>query len=391
MSDVVIESIEILESAIPVRDLERDRLSGTVRYAPGKVLQQYNAGYRITTNTGVVGEYVGTERTGVTQARIYANALIGHDPLDREGIYALARSRLRKLDRVGVGGIDIALWDFAGKHYAAPIYELLGSTARPIPCYASTMAGDRCGGLDSPRAYADFAVWCKQRGYTGYKMHIWDDYDLAELIATIVAVRDAVGDDLALMLDPASGLRTFADALRVGSACDEANFLWLEDPYSDTSVTVLGHQRLRERVRTPLLLTEHVRGPEQHLNLALSGATDFLRATAEYDGGITGVLRIARAAETVGLDVELNAPGPMHRHLCAAIANTNFYEMCVVHPKTAEIGRAQEIYLNGYRDALEAVDDAGCVLPPSEPGLGIVYNWELLRKHAIASHVVTGG
>ena len=55
------------------------------------------------------------------------------------------------------------------------------------------MHGDRNGGLDSPQAYADFALQCKDMGYKGFKIHGWGDYRIEEEIATIKAVREAVG------------------------------------------------------------------------------------------------------------------------------------------------------------------------------------------------------
>jgi len=68
---------------------------------------------------------------------------------------------------MGMGAIDIALWDFAGKYRNAPIHELLGSYRDTFPAYASTYQGDRNGGLDSPDAYADFAEDCLEMGYQG--------------------------------------------------------------------------------------------------------------------------------------------------------------------------------------------------------------------------------
>ena len=90
-------------------------------------------------------------------------------------------------------------------------------------------------------------------------------------------VRKVVGDELTLMLDPACELRSFADALYVGRACDEAGYFWLEDPYRDSGVSAFGHRRLREMLKTPLLQTEHVRGVEPKADFLIAGGTDFLR------------------------------------------------------------------------------------------------------------------
>ncbi len=75
-------------------------------------------------------------------------------------------------------------------------------------------------------------------------------------------VRKIVGDEMTLMLTLPCQLRTFADAVYVGRACDEANYFWLEDPYRDSGVSAFAHKKLRSMIKTPLLQTEHVRGVE---------------------------------------------------------------------------------------------------------------------------------
>ncbi len=81
----------------------------------------------------------------------------------------------------------------------------------------------------------------------------------------------------------------------------------------------------------PLLMTEHVRSLEPHVDFALAEATDFLRGDVGYDG-ITGVMKLAHAAESLGLDIEFHGPGPAQRQCMAAVRNTNYYEMGLVHP-----------------------------------------------------------
>src|SRR5690606_16018181 len=121
-----------------------------------------------------------------------------------------------------------------GRHFNAPIYELFGKYRDKLPCYASTTHGSNTPGLDSPQAYADFAVHCKELGYPAFKIHgKTDSPDIGEEIATVLAVREAVGPEIDLMLDPACEYETFGQALKVGRACDEAHFFWYEDPYRD--------------------------------------------------------------------------------------------------------------------------------------------------------------
>ncbi|MEE9399266.1 MAG: enolase C-terminal domain-like protein, partial [Dehalococcoidales bacterium] len=106
------------------------------------------------------------------------------------------------------------------------------------------------------------------------------------------------------------------------------------------------------------------------------------RGDPDTDGGITGVMKIAHAAESLGLDVELHAPaGPERRHLMAAIHNMNYYEMGLVHPR-APLIRQPPVFKGDYRDSLDAIDKNGCVPVPRGPGLGVEYDWDFITEHS---------
>ena len=128
----------------------------------------------------------------------------------------------------------------------------------------------------------------------------------------------------------------------------------------------------------------HVRGVEPKADFIVNDATDFVRADPEYDLGISGTMKIAHLAEAFGLDVEIHAPGPAHRHCMAAIRNTNYYELALVGPKCANA--MPPVYANAYSDQLDAVGTDGCFPVPDGPGLGVKYDWEFIRKHRVASH-----
>ena len=310
------------------------------------------------------------------------NYLIGKDATAREQIYNDLKRGLRHFDKLAVGLIDICLWDIAGKLYGEPLYRLLGGSRRPLPAYASTLHGDENGGLSDPRQFAEFAVQCREMGYPAFKIHGWGlaASQLGREIDNIQAVRSAVGPGMALMLDPACEIDTFGQALAVGRACDEADFFWYEDPFKDGGVSAFAHRKLRHLLSTPILQTEHVRLLEQHVDFILAEGTDYVRAGAHEDGGITGALKIAHAAEGFGLDVELHGPGPVHRHLMSAIRNTNFYELGLVHPLVPTT-RAP-VYLD-YNDDLDGIDSDGNVYAPQEPGIGVEIDWDWIGAHRI--------
>lgn len=169
--------------------------------------------------------------------------------------------------------------------------------------------------------------------------------------------------------------------LRVGKACDEEGFFWYEDPLKDGGVSLFAHRKLKQLIKTPLLQGEHVHLVEAHMDMSLADATDFIRADPEYDGGITGVMKIAHAAEGIGIDVELHIAGPAQRQCMAAMRNSNYYEMGLVHPRIGNM--MPPVYLNGYADELDSIDKDGCVGVPEGPGLGVEYDWEFIMAHRV--------
>lgn len=373
-----IESIEIHEYAFEQKDLGTDAGGFNVVYQPGATLKRKGYVIRMTTDTGVSGEYAFRRQIEVSTIPTFWHFLKGQNALEREGIYDVLKRSLRQVARIGIAPVDNALWDIAGKYLGCPLSVLLGGYRKSIPCYASTYHGDYNGGLDSPEAYADFAVRCRELGYPGFKIHGWGEGRVDREIATISAVRESVGAGMDLMLDPACELRTYADALKVGRACDEAGFLWYEDPFRDGGISHFAHRQLRHSIRTPLLLTEHVRGLEAHADFAVADATDFVRADTGYDG-ITASMKIAHACEALGVDVEFHLTGPEVRQCIAATRNTNYYEMALVHPRIPCF-TPPELYVD-YQDTLTAVDSSGHVDVPQGNGLGAEINWDWVKAH----------
>jgi L-alanine-DL-glutamate epimerase-like enolase superfamily enzyme len=383
-----ISRVEIHEFAFEVPNLERDGVAQTVTYRRGATLRCAKYAVSVHTVDGGRGDYVAhwvASPASLGQVLMLAPRLIGKDARERVAIYEDLKRDIRQYDHMGHGPIDIALWDWAGRRYGASIAELLGGYRKRLPAYASTYHGDRNGGLSSKEAYAAFAERCHELGYRAFKIHGWNDGNAREEAANVAHVARAVGDRMTLMLDPACELRTFADALYVGRACDDAGYFWYEDPFRDGGTSAFAHRKLREMIRTPILQTEHVRGVEPKADFVLAGGTDLLRVDPEYDMGITGALKIAHLAEALGLDCEIHASGPAHRHLMAAMRNTNYYEVALVGPDCPNL--IPPVYRCGYSDELDCVDADGTVPVPQGPGLGVDYDWDWIARHRTQLHV----
>ena len=373
MAALRITKIEHVFFEHEIQDMGTDYNGFNLVYEKGSVMKQQHGIVRIHTNMDVVGECPGHVPENV------ARYLLGKNPFEREKIYNDLKRGLRHTDRTSIAWADVALWDFAGKVYDAPVHQLLGGYRKTIPAYASTYHGDENGGLSTPEAFADFAEQCGELGYRAFKIHGWGNAPIEREVANVRAVGKRVGDRMDLMIDPACEYETWADALRVGKACDEQTFFWLEDPYKDGGVSIFAHRKLREFLKTPLLQTEHIFGLEQHVDFIVHGGTDFVRVGTYEDGGITGAMKVAHAAEGFGLDVEFHGGGLAHRHCIAAIRNTNYYELGLVHPLIKK--NKPPIYPPEFIDELENIDESGHVPVPQGPGLGVEMDSDYIKAH----------
>ncbi|MCZ6771971.1 MAG: mandelate racemase [Proteobacteria bacterium] len=352
-------------------------------YEQGGKLEVKKFVVSIESDDGVIGSYAphfGATGPALAQIRDMAPGLVGRDPEQREKIFEDLKNGFRHFDKIGIAALDCALWDLAGKKYATSVSRLLGGFRQRIPAYASTFPGQRTpGGLDSVEKFADFAEECMEHGFPAFKIHGFSNGGPKEEIEIMTAVRDRVGSGLKLMMDPASKLKSFMDAVEVGRACDDLQFFWYEDPYRDASSSAVAHRRLRDFIRTPLLVAEHIRGFEQKADFVLAGGTDIMHIDPELDGGITGTMKLAHFCDAIGMEVQLHTAGPAHRHCMAAMMNTHFYELGLVRPDGAWNGLQPPIYADDYGDQIANVGSDGCVPVPDGPGLGVTYDWDKIN------------
>ncbi len=369
-----ITRVRVTHFAYEIPDVEEE-LAAYWTYTPGSRLRVEDAVSVVETDAGVTGE-----APGAIDPRS-ARYLVGRDALGRERIWQDLKAAYRGAGNAPPEAADVALWDLAGKLFDAPIYELIGGGWRMrIPAYASTYHGGASGGLATPQGYADYARFCKEEhGYPAFKIHAWGRP--RDEVTTVLAVREAVGDGVDLMLDPGGAYGTFADVLRVGRACDEAGYFWYEDPFRGGGFSIFAHVKLKEFVKTPLLAGEHIRGLEAKGDLIHAGAADYVRSSTYEEGGITGVLKTAALVEAFGLDVELHGGGLAHRHVLAAIPNSNYYELGLLHPDIPD--DKPRIYEDPrWLDLIDSVDENGCVEVPTGPGLGAPIDWSWVEAHA---------
>ncbi|WP_417720758.1 enolase C-terminal domain-like protein [Salipiger sp.] len=384
-----IERVEIIEYTFRVENLGSDSKHNRV-YSKGAVSEIGNFVVSVTDCDGAVGQFapgLGGKLPHLGQVLFLAPLLPGRDGAEREGLFNDFKKVLRHFGGVGVSHLDCALWDLAGRRAGLSVAEMLGAHRWSLPAYASAIHADDNGGLDSPEAFIDFVEQCHDLGYRAFKIHGWTAGDADREIRNVLALGRHFGDRMTFMLDLGCEILTYSDALRIGRACDEAGFAWIEDPYRDNGTSQHAHRMLRDKIATPILAMEHVRGLEPKADWIAAGATDLVRADPEYDLGITGTMKTAHLAEAFGLDCEVHSAGPAHRACMSAMRNSNWYELALVGPGIPTI--LPPIFAPDYSDALDAVRPDGTFPVPRGPGLGVTIDEAFLAARETRRHVFT--
>lgn len=386
-----ITRVEVVSFFYTVQNAGRDERNGKLFYADGETTKLPSFAVRLTAEDGSEGSYVahmGGRPSVFTQTLNVAAALLGEKTGVCVAFNEFAKKQLQTLGGLGAGALEICSWDLLGKHLNVPIGSLIGRLKDQLPTYASLLHCSDLGNLTTDSELSDAVKRCLDSGTRGVKFRGWpgkgpERYKRAIEIADQAAAEQPGAH---LFLDPGCDLRTFADALMVGHAADDAGLFWLEDMMRDAGHSIAAQKRLRERIATPLLSGEHVRGLEAKAEWITSGATDFIRADPELDGGISECLKIAHLAEAFGMDVEIHGSGPAHRAIVAAIRNTNFYELGLVMPDGTNI-HAPTIYRCGYSDGFSALNDNGQATVPKGPGLGVSYDWDAISRDSNERHI----
>lgn len=304
--------------------------------------------------------------------------LIGEDCFDRErlyekmlgygtGSYAFGQ---KGAIVTAIAGVDIALWDLAGKLLEIPVYKMLGGTThKKIPAYASGFFGKQGRPL-TPQECADEAKRYADQGFHGVKMKV--GYGNTSDLSNIEAVRRALGPDLGIMVDANQGF-SYHDVMKIAGDMAEFDLTFLEEPLPINDLE--GMAALVNSVDFPIAAGENYYTRFEFREVIKQRAVNIIQPDIIHAGGITETRKIADMASAWNI--------PLAPHIHATVGTAASIHLLTSTPNTL----AAEYITSGgsfrLRQELfgpEYIAEDGYVSAPDMPGLGIEIRPEALEK-----------
>ncbi len=366
---------------------------------------------RIDTNQGIYG--IGEVRDAGHQGNAlqFKSILLGQNPCNVDMIFrAMKRFGNWGREGGGVSGIEIALWDLAGKAYGVPCYQFLGGKYRDkVRIYADTPTPAE----PMPEAYVERVLGRKAQGLTFIKFDIGpsvlsgvpngligtptrEEYPLgkawrapgsgagskvteagiARMAEIVAAVRKAVGWEISLCIDHyGHGYMTAKEVIRLGQALEPYGLAWMEDPMPWWDIE--GHRMVTEAINVPTAAGEELYLWDGFRELIETRAVDIIHPDLLTSGGMLETKKISDYAERYGLPTALHfagSPIAFMANLHTAAAVPSFLAL--------EHHGLDLPFWNSLVSGLpEKLLDAGYASVPDRPGLGVDLNLEGIREN----------
>lgn len=308
-------------------------------------------------------------------ARGLRQCVLGKNPLDIARLWHAMYEGSIFFGRGGavqqaISGIDIALWDIAGKVVGQPVYRLLGGGFRDrLRAYASILF------QETPEATYDLARRLADQGFTAAKFG-WGPIGTSEAmdLALVRMARRGLGDDVDLMIDAGLCYDT-ATAIRRAHQFAEYNPFWLEEPLHPDNLE--GYARLS--AVSPIRIAA---GEQETTLTGFQALLDAGLAVVQPDvarvGGLSQAIQIGRMAAQrhrlcVNHSYKTGISIAASLHFLAALPNASLLEYCVEQSPLRQ---------TLTRETFPVVD--GWVSVPQEPGLGVTLDEEVIARYRVA-------
>jgi D-galactarolactone cycloisomerase len=277
--------------------------------------------------------------------------------------------------------LEIALWDLMGKISGQPLWRMLGGRSNTVPLYAS------CGERKPAAARAESARMLKAEGYPALKIRFHAPEPKDDL-AVVRAVREAIGDDMHILVDANQGWQMpwdtsapwdFKTALWMADALAELGVYWLEEPLHRHNYD--GLAELRRRARLRIAGGEGNRDfAEQRMYLERS-CFDVYQADVVWATGILRATQLARDVQAAGHVFSPHTWGDglvvlANLHVSAAVSTAPFIEF-PYDPPGWTFERRDFVLPQPLRPGPKPAT----LTLPDTPGLGVTIDWEALERY----------
>ena len=349
----------------------------------GRGTYRYNY-VRVYTDEGVYGTGEASHIDGGWResTRHMSQMLIGMDPRDVDACFEFVRRRYIFMGGAGgaaisaLTGIEIALWDLAGKAQGVPVYRLLGGKFRDrIRLYVDSAHTD----------YNERAAEVKERGFTAIKFDLDDAQnphkldpwnwsvtpdELKSLVDQAFAIREGIGDSLDLAID-LHGRYDATAGMKIAQEMEPLNLLWLEEPVPPENIDALA--KITHATGTPICVGENLYLRHGFRDLLQQQAADIIMPDISKCGGLSECRKIANMAEMYYI------PFAPHNN-SSALSTVGDAHVCASVPNflVLEYHRFDDPTWDDVLATDASVIQDGHVMLTEAPGLGVELNEEFL-------------
>jgi galactonate dehydratase len=352
---------------------------------------------KVTTDNGIVGwgevyaAAVGPKAMTAVIEDVFSRHMQGENPENVEMMFRRAYSSgfTQRPDPTVIGafsGLEIACWDILGKAHGRPVHALLGGMMNDRVRSYTYLYPLAHQDINQFWGNADMAAECAAEmvrlGFTAVKFDPAGPYtlrgghqpavsDIAQSVEFCRKIRAAVGSKADLLFGT-HGQFTTSGAIRLGRQLEEFDPLWFEEPMPPDNIDEF--RRVADAIRIPIATGERMT-TKVEFAAALRAGVSILQPALGRSGGILETKKIAAIAEVHNAQV---AP-----HLYAGpvewAANIQLAINIPNHLITETIQTGGAFHLRLIKNSIKW--EAGYIIPPTEPGLGIEFDEALARAH----------
>jgi len=363
-----------------------DHLKKSFYFSQWEYCQRKICLVKVTAEDGTIGWGEGYGPADVLSGGVkyLSRYVVGQNPLNSEVIWENLYRRTLDYARSGilmaaVSAIDVAIWDLKGKLLGLPVHQLLGGKKRDrIYPYATGLYFREEN--DLTRALADEAIEYKEMGYKAVKMKV--GLSLKEDIMNIKAVRNAIGDNMELMID-ANHAYNLPEAIHLARAVEDLNIGWFEEPISPEFYEQYAELRSKTCISIATGECEYLRFGFHRL--LQKNAADILQPDLCACGGLTEAKRIAALASTYGVEIVPHTWGS-NVAISAAMHFVANLDTIPGRLKMPEFKLEHDCTANGIRDDVTSPDfkiKNGTIIISDKPGLGVEVDERAMEKYLV--------